>query len=185
MNVISWDRAYCLYPRATFMHRTSLIFKKEMMHETAVLTKYTDRGYTFITKTPVQPPHPQCQHCSHCTEGYHIQTSLAAAFPSDQRWIADTHSWVIRLSTEGVIQPDDPSTSSNLSQDPCYVTTWQMIQKRRGYWRGPRTKFTVYKAVSGFRYQYVSVNKNITKAMTLLHSLYIGLPGDTGNSPAK
>lgn len=50
MNVISYEKAYCFYPRATLHDKLSLICKEEDNPTLpGVMDKYEHRGYEFIT----------------------------------------------------------------------------------------------------------------------------------------
>ncbi|KAI9068490.1 hypothetical protein FKP32DRAFT_1561581, partial [Trametes sanguinea] len=115
MNVISYNKAYCLFPRATLEERRSL------MTSVAVGTGRTDRagfftssdtGHRLILSLPpeevyMEPP--------------------SRSFPCGPRWIGDDSTWLILLDTEGILPPPPPnSVSSPRSHDPIVMTSFSM-----------------------------------------------------------
>ena len=112
LNVISWDRAYSLYPRCTFEHRKAIIFRHSSHKFGEVLQKYSDRGFEFTTTRANT-------HLSH-----------DPAIASQSRWIGDKHSWVFELPTEGVtLPPPVTELSRPLTRDPCYLATWRRVDR--------------------------------------------------------
>ncbi|KAI0083367.1 hypothetical protein BDY19DRAFT_900417 [Irpex rosettiformis] len=114
INVISWDRAYSLYPRATFEHRKSVLLRQRHHNFDDVIQKYTNRGFGFVFTLD------------------HDDLKSDPAFASSPRWIGDGHSWVIDLPTEGVTLPQPLSPlSKSLTRDPCYLSTWRLARAAR------------------------------------------------------
>lgn len=79
MNFIAWDKAYCLFPAATLLSRSSLTFVDIRSKE--AYSKYIKRGFKMSAL-----PLPM--------------SSFPDEFKSGGRWINDSQSWVIDL------QPD-------------------------------------------------------------------------------
>ncbi|KAI0703516.1 hypothetical protein C8T65DRAFT_578754, partial [Cerioporus squamosus] len=112
MNVISFEKAYCLFPRATLEERLSLLssssagFSKRRRQSVA---KYAIRGFTIIERIPF--------------------TDLRSPrlFPLGWRWIDDSSSWVIPLDTTDVAPPASSNKrSSPLLHDPVVVCNWEV-----------------------------------------------------------
>ena len=111
LNVISWDRAYSLYPRATFEDHKSLYLRPDYTEdetEPLIIAKYEERGWDFDTGRSTLEKHDR-------------------AFSSVARWIGDSLSWVIKLDLAGVMPPPPANDfSPPLSRDPCCFTSWWM-----------------------------------------------------------
>ncbi|KAI0087717.1 hypothetical protein BDY19DRAFT_892207 [Irpex rosettiformis] len=110
-NVISWDRAYSLYPRATFEDHRGLWLRPDYADdegETDIIKKYRLRGWKFEwERGALDGDDP--------------------AFGDAARWIGDTQSWVIKLDTHGVTRPPPVNEFSQpLTRDPCCMTSWWM-----------------------------------------------------------
>lgn len=90
MNFITWDRAYSLFPSATFLHHSALTFgdaEKDPRLPT-VYDKYWQRGFR-VSASPF------------------ITTDLAKHFKWGGRRIDDEQSWVIELNTEELFAASD------------------------------------------------------------------------------
>ena len=120
MNIITYNAAYALFPRATFEERESLIVNRTPRSEPA-LTKYASRGFRLLEA----PPRP--------SDGQSAQTHRAGPpyppwfFVDEPRWVCDKRSWVITLDTEGVVAPPPATPSSApLSWDPAAECGWTL-----------------------------------------------------------
>ena len=112
MNLISFDRAYCLYPHATLELRAGLVCVSSP--DAAHQSKYTARGWTFATDG-------QSLHDTRtCIRSWSAARDISRAFTSRPRWIADRLSWVLRLPLDGVAVPPGKTC------DPCYASMWQL-----------------------------------------------------------
>ncbi|KAI0684139.1 hypothetical protein BC835DRAFT_1293861 [Cytidiella melzeri] len=139
MNVISWDRAYCLYPRATLEDRTSLLVRRYGVLIRNIVTKYTARGWAFIYSCPASR-----------------RKDLALTFVP--RWIGDGRSWVIKLPTEGVTAPPSfNSISRPLTRDPCCLTSWRLLPRDEDEDPYPMVDFGVTVSSNAFFYQYTTL----------------------------
>jgi hypothetical protein len=87
MNFIAWDKAYCLFPAATFLTRDCLTFGdvRKDPKLPAIYAKYWARGFKISAVPTIAPTYPK-------------------VFPFGYRWINDKHSWVIDLHTEEVLR---------------------------------------------------------------------------------
>jgi hypothetical protein len=87
MNFIAWDKAYCLFPAATFLTRNCLTFGdvRKDPKLPAIYAKYWARGFKISAVPVIAPTYPK-------------------VFVFGYRWINDKHSWVINLHTEEVLR---------------------------------------------------------------------------------
>ena len=118
MNFITYERAYCLYPRATLETRLSLVCTDRNDEVIArVFDRYTARGWTILYAL-----------------GPTIPTSAQndPAFSSRSRWVDDGQSWSIPLSAIPEQDPQLPTAHLGepaLSRDPSSVTNWRLDQR--------------------------------------------------------
>ena len=139
MNVIAWDRAYSLYPRATFEKRHSLYLRADV--DTEVIDKYKERGWEMLV--------PAMDH----------SWDPALFKLSDPRWIGDGRSWVLRLPTEGVTPPPPANERSlPMTRDPCAATAWCLVHDINHNVVSP--VFTVVKW-KNLEYKYVTYQRYI------------------------
>lgn len=90
MNLVTWDRAVSLYPRATFEERRALVtYTKGAGFEDAML-KYAARGYRIDTHLFVE------------------DTASGSAFAFGRRWVGDGQCWAVALDTAGITPPTHP-----------------------------------------------------------------------------
>ena len=198
LNVISYSHAYSLYPRATFHNRVSLELIPNATFDESVRTKYSARGWRFIQQLPRTsiellnsitgqliryPTNDGCSECAHCRRKREEEESIIRAFPTGPRWIGDKHSWVLPLNLEGVQLPTrlgDSSTSTPMSRDPSFITTWRMVDRRpEGGLVGKKIEAKLL-AGNGFWYTYVITDERLKKAMAMIQELYVHIP--TGSS---
>lgn len=104
MNVIAWDSAYCLYPRATLETHETLFVRHDLPNTQEFMGKYQRRGYRI---------HRQMRS----------PRRWALYAGSVIRWIGDGRAWTIRLppgpESEGAPVP-------TMTRDPCIGTAWQL-----------------------------------------------------------
>ena len=97
---MTYDRAYCLYPRATLGRKTTLALRVPTPNTSQYLRKYNDRGFDVVRLA--LPEHREL-------------------FALDcVRWVGDKHSWMIEL----LPVPSWPSWLQYVS--PAAVTTWSV-----------------------------------------------------------
>lgn len=170
MNVIAYDRAYALYPRATFEDHLSLYCKQVDDRDLSAIQKYKSRGWTIVHEWPTVDP-------------FSLQPINRDIIPLGPRWIGDKHSWSISLSLQGITSPPPlNSLSLALSTDPCFVTSWEMVSRplrAHGWSRQRRGMRIVYDMVTadGFFHKYLCAQgencKRLMTSMRLLQQLYI------------
>ncbi|KAI0337051.1 hypothetical protein BDW22DRAFT_1364557 [Trametopsis cervina] len=178
MNIISYDRAYSLYPYATFERRLGLqtpTYVPTHEREEDIFQKYRIRGWDFTHGPPElhvplrdQEPQPQCN------------IEHPSSFYSQPRWIADRHSWVIRLPLNGVRIP------AGKLGDPCYVSFWQLAPECKLFSRYQCTRrcnitvsFRIY-AKPEFMHKYTIIGGKVKKILyhirSMVRQLREGLP---------
>ena len=110
MNVIAWDYAYCLYPRATLEERRSLVCRADGPNQVTAEAKYRARGWEIVHSLPPCAPYDR-------------------AFPSGLRFMGDPNMWRLKLDTAQILPPFPPSQhGSRLSTDPVAATSWKLDQ---------------------------------------------------------
>ncbi|KAK7678738.1 hypothetical protein QCA50_018320 [Cerrena zonata] len=123
MNLITFDKAYCLYPRATLEDRTSLICTSrddEVIER--VYDRYRERGWTMVTSYEQVEPL--------------TLPSLQVGLP---RSIEGGYTWVITLPCDfyNLILPVTPR-STPLTSDPVSASSWTLVENNEA---GPHMKF--------------------------------------------
>lgn len=91
VNVISWNKAYALFPRASFIYHKSYLLKEMSDYVGKLLAKYDERGWT---SQDVLWPEDEVSNRSMLVN----------------RRIGDQHTWIIPLDTTDVARPDIPDT---------------------------------------------------------------------------
>ncbi|KAI0348783.1 hypothetical protein OH77DRAFT_1415982, partial [Trametes cingulata] len=125
LNVITFNTAYCLFPRATLHERRAL------------LLRYPDGS-------PIEPENVAEQHDALGFEPplSHLEarqvTSIASnlSFPLGWRWIDDAATWVVSLDTVGVSGPLPANKHSTaMTHDPVSVCNYAIrYDSERGAW---------------------------------------------------
>ncbi len=115
MNVISYNAAYCLFPRATLEECRSLISRisqERPIRRAEGLIKYSARGFSmlqFLDSDELRTP------------------KWSRSFTFGPRWVGDPYTWIIPLDMEGVLPPPPPNPySSARSQDPVILTSFSV-----------------------------------------------------------
>ncbi|KAI5816259.1 hypothetical protein BZA77DRAFT_61520 [Pyronema omphalodes] len=119
-NVITWNKAYALFPTATFIDRVTLVTAPKREQEQKALDKYQARGWSVVE-------YP------------------GASFHKD-RYVRDSYTWMIPFDTEGVTKPEKPDyvieiSGFSLESEP-YKNTYICSSVTSGYLR--------YKYLCGF-----------------------------------
>ncbi|KAK7686688.1 hypothetical protein QCA50_010288 [Cerrena zonata] len=117
LNVIAFDKAYCLYPRATLEERLMVVCttRNDDVIE-GVYRRYVQRGWFLI-------------------RGFHAMHlfSLDRSLSSINRWIDDRFSWSILLPydfQDGITSIN--SQTDPLTQDPVSVSGWTLTARGNG-----------------------------------------------------
>ncbi|KAI0782597.1 hypothetical protein C8Q75DRAFT_504164 [Abortiporus biennis] len=136
MNVITFSKAYCLYPRATLEARRALVCRRLNMAGQTAIKKYEDRGWDMTFISEVNDPE--------------------WLFYQGPRWVGDDFTYTISLDMNGVEYPA-PLTyrSAPIVKDPVVVQSWELIVDRY-YPRRAKMRFTVHQSPFLF-YRYCSI----------------------------
>ncbi|KAI0751176.1 hypothetical protein C8Q80DRAFT_1119033 [Daedaleopsis nitida] len=155
MNVISYEKAYCLFPQATLEERRTLISSScrgKGKHRLEGLLKYQQRGFRVVYSLPpaevVPDPSTPLHPTFHRARAYSAESDALAADPTafdltrapsahttttkpafriGWRWIDDASSWVLSLPQTGVAPPPAPNGSTPpLTHDPVAVCNWEV-----------------------------------------------------------
>ncbi|KAH7916548.1 hypothetical protein BJ138DRAFT_1139306 [Hygrophoropsis aurantiaca] len=142
MNIIAFDAAYSLYPRATFCERSALQMREPGDGEHALaMAKYSIRGWTLLSK--VLPTNKLFK-------------------PYKMRSVGDSFTWTIPLDITGVqLRPALTPNSKIFTWDPVVHNSWKL--------KYGRTKmYADYRPVvsTRFRYNYLATDEDLFKAMS-------------------
>lgn len=115
MNVISYEKAYCLFPLATLEGRVSLLsYSSHGRSERRArgAAKYTARGFRlvdFLSHTELAFPHE------------------AVPFSFGPRWVGDSDTWVIPLDMHGILPPPPANPYSTArTHDPVALCSFSV-----------------------------------------------------------
>lgn len=156
MNIITFNAAYCLFPRATLEEHQSLLScssKGIYRKRGQALVKYMHRGFDIAFRVPAE--RVNCRRPS---------------FPLGWRWLDDENTWVLPLDIVDVISPPATAPDSRpLRHDPSVVCNWRM---QYGTNRGAVMHFSVMKS-DLLRYRYLIVDQDLSahlsRSMTVLY----------------
>ena len=161
MNVITFNKAYCLFPRATLEAGRSLLSSSTQgvyRNRGKALAKYTERGFDVAFSLP--------------------PGDLAARkpmFPLGWRWLDDENSWVIPLDTFGVDVPSRPNQLSlPLVDDPSIVCNWQTQYSST---KGAIMRFAVIKS-DLLRYRYVIADRDLSDYLARYLAIKLQVEGE-------
>ncbi|KAH8092536.1 hypothetical protein BXZ70DRAFT_898267 [Cristinia sonorae] len=139
MNVISFEKAYSLYPRATLHERRT--FVNDLAPSPArqrAYQKYTERGFHLCYGTVPN------------------SSGVDPAFPLGNRYIGDEHCWTIPLDISGVGPGCRlPRSRKPLLHDPVSASSWRFDRHARPF------DVTVYSYCTLF-FRYVTIPHAVT-----------------------
>lgn len=111
MNVISFEKAYSLYPKATFEERSSLVCAtSDGPRQEPAMKKYEQRGWKMVV----------CGQDEEIQSHFHCDEEL-----EKYRWMGDAHCWTIHLDIANIhdrLHPNDDSP--RLLHDPVVAASW-------------------------------------------------------------
>jgi hypothetical protein len=114
VNVISWNKAYSIFPDATFLERETFVLLPLDDSSKKAIVKYGERGWKNWTSSENQRPDEK-----------ELPRSLAPK-PTDQfRRVGDTKTWIVDLNIDSV---GIPSTPDYVLEHACFITeelSWQ------------------------------------------------------------
>lgn len=108
MNIITYEKAYCLFPYATLEERRALIVATDGPGQGPAMEKYRERGWEMLLSLSSRE-----------------RNSRDPSIPFGFRFLGDRHTWTLPLDLNGVALPRAiNSGSSALSHDPAIATSW-------------------------------------------------------------
>ena len=185
MNVIAYDYAYSLYPRATFEERLFLLCVRKAHRHVAAIDKYRERGFIILHEKTARDP-MVWKICDN------------TIFPTQiPRWMGDEYTWRLPLSLDGLESRPavDDEGDRALTTDPCFVTSWthELALKDIALSRTApisvesRIKYDVV-AMNAYKYRYVCApysRSRLVTVMALLMHLYNLAPIDSGDTDTQ
>lgn len=84
LNIITWNKAYCLFPRETLHQRKTYMLKHVDNYFVRLIRKYSDRGFQ-------------------CEETMSEENYSAASGLQESRRIGDKHTMILDLPTDGLL----------------------------------------------------------------------------------
>jgi len=139
MNVISYNKAFSLYPLGTLAQRQSLKCATDGPNQEPAIEKYETRGWKMITN--IDPKLPGSQ-----------------AFATKARYVGDSHCWTVPLNTQGVKPPTGwTRRSTPFTRDPVEASNWVLadLSPQSGLIGGAMC-FKVMSHPKLFLYQYAT-----------------------------
>lgn len=136
MNIVAFDKAYCLYPRATLCSFSLLVTNGQDADTESTITEFSKREYkiTYSLTDHWQQNHP------------------IKAFRSGVRFVEDYQTWGIPLDLTGVTMPDSATKKSKaMTTDPVAGSSWMLW---RDTWGVAWMNFTTMRCANLF-YNYV------------------------------
>jgi len=117
MNMITHDKAYSIFPWATFEERRSLIHVKDLEVEMMARLKYEGRGWQFINGTDVNESRDR-----------------PASFIRGPRQLGDSRCWMIQLHpaqdpTPNMWESNSWSLNYDAYENPTHV--WMLLKSPR------------------------------------------------------
>lgn len=146
MNLISYEKAYCLFPRATLEARRNLLIARGSgSDQLPAVRKYQERGWSPSL------PNPFWERVEH-----------SPVFPFGNRFLGDRYTWTIPLDLTGVTPPQILGPQSQvLTQDPVVGTSWEFSYKQG---EGGVPKYVIISNPSLF-YGYINRKVNAIRAV--------------------
>ena len=113
MNLITYDTAYSLYPRATFEERRTILFGDSKSSSTfTALQKYEDRGWEVVESSLFTDE---------------LRGPVQSVRGDSIRFVNDSTSWIVPLDMIGVGGPGALSPASPpLTWDPVVTNSWRL-----------------------------------------------------------
>ncbi|KAI3336855.1 hypothetical protein HD806DRAFT_474993 [Xylariaceae sp. AK1471] len=150
VNFISWNKAYCIFPRATLLFHETVSLMEPVDRNVELHNKYSRRGWRLRTSPAFfRRDHPEPQR-----KKRRLQDRL---FPLGRvglgdRRVGGADTWTMTLSTAGVTRPTQPDSVLEYSSFQVYSTGEQSQDGS-----GARIWSSVFRSHS-LRYEYTYGN---------------------------
>jgi len=158
MNLITHERAYSLYPHATFEERRSLVISTEGSKQETARKKYTERGWTMVK-----------------TGQDEDIRNAKSDFTSCQRYIGDSRCWTIPILPMLDLPGDSMATNTwELKYKPIPIVELEfealaeLLANPDVNVKGrvePVLNFTILRA-ENLRFSYLVVDKSVQEFLT-------------------
>lgn len=111
INVISYEKAYCLFPRATLHEHRSLLINADSTDSAEETVTLQERGFEMF---------------DYLTARELLSNHASSSIVFGWRWIDDSASWVINLDTKDVVLPVAKSSSFAEQYDPVAICNFSV-----------------------------------------------------------
>ncbi|KAI1419354.1 hypothetical protein F5Y12DRAFT_266569 [Xylaria sp. FL1777] len=146
MNFISWNKAFCIFPRATLLFGETVSLSDISDYDVELHKKYSRRGWRLRTRSITLG---RADDVFNGLKKYpSADISPLGVLVAKDRRIGGSDTWTMKLSTSGVARPPQPD--SVLEYSSFWVST-EIDQSEDEY--GIRIQLDVFKSPS-LRYQY-------------------------------
>ncbi|KAI0486682.1 hypothetical protein F4859DRAFT_526926 [Xylaria cf. heliscus] len=117
MNFISWNKAYCIFPRATLLFGETVTLKGPQDHNVELHKKYSRRGWRLRTASVFMDPYQlvilDFRRANESKDKK--QNNLSRFYPLgtgtlDDRRVGGNDTWTMKLSIAGVEPPLQPDS---------------------------------------------------------------------------
>jgi hypothetical protein len=112
LNVISWNKAYSIFPDATFLHRETFALQPLDDGSQNAIAKYAGRGWKNSSENQRREsrrtPRSATSSETPLPESPKIPRSLTSENFDIFRRVGDTKTWVVELDIESVVKPLTP-----------------------------------------------------------------------------
>ncbi|KAI1282223.1 hypothetical protein F5Y07DRAFT_395023 [Xylaria sp. FL0933] len=105
VNFISWNRAFCIFPRATLLFEETVALTKMTDYEVELHKKYSRRGWRQRSR-PINLTKSEKNHNHLLLRDI---SPLGVCLSVDRR-IGGSDTWTMKLSTAGVARPPQPDS---------------------------------------------------------------------------
>ncbi|KAI1638414.1 hypothetical protein F4809DRAFT_599895 [Biscogniauxia mediterranea] len=95
VNFISWNKAYSIFPRSTFLSHETVPLKVMDEYFGTLHSKYSRRGWRMRTESVM-------------VEGLSLPDPLGSLAKKGNRRVGDRDTWIIKLDTSSVAKPPKP-----------------------------------------------------------------------------
>jgi hypothetical protein len=153
MNLITHEKAYSLYPHATFEESRSLVISTEGSKQESARSKYAERGWTMVRTAQDEDIR-----------------NARSDFTPNRRHIGDSRCWTIPILPK-----------LDVNEDLMATNTWELIYNPvleledpgdllcvNMKWTGrvePKLKFMILR-LENLRYSYLVVDKSVQNFLT-------------------
>ncbi|KAI0910116.1 hypothetical protein F4823DRAFT_638049 [Ustulina deusta] len=140
VNFISWNKAYCVFPRATLLFRETVVLTHANDYDVELHKKYSRRGWRLRTR-PVNLGRRDR------SKKYPRDTFPLGVCLGQDRRIGGADTWTMKLGTAGVARPPQPDSVleySNASSIRIHIDVFKSPSLRYEYTFGSLQPYWSY-----------------------------------------